>query len=260
MIKFNRMEKNKTFYFYRHKENKKDDKYINKISDALINNGFAYDEKGEYGFIFGGDGSLFHNAFETSYSNKYCLINCGHLGHFSDYNVDEFEKIISSNNKFVEEKIPCYKLTLSDQEINFVNDIYITENQPVEIEIKINSISILKQKANGIVLGTSIGSSGYLYSLGSPLVFTSDEVIQFSLLAPIRNKTGNNFISKGIISAKDIVEINLSKECTLFHDGIKFSNRYKKLVISKSSKSMCLLHFKNVNNVDRVLKSFKQEV
>ena len=257
MIKLLCMKESKTFYFYRHKPNNKDDKYINKIYDTLTSNGYVKDDKGEYAFIFGGDGSLFHNAYDTNYTKKYCLINCGHLGFFADYNVDNFSKEIEKNINFIEEQIPCYKLTTNKEEINFVNDIYIVENRPVEIEILVNSVSIIKQKANGVALGTSVGSSGYLYSLGSPLVLTNKSVLQFSLLAPIRNKTSNNFITKGILSSDDIVEIKLSNDCTVFHDGIKLDYSVNKLLITQSKKKMTLVHLKSTSNLDRIIKSFK---
>lgn len=251
------MKDKNTFYLYRFKPNKKNDKYVDTILNVLEKKGYKKIDDGEIVFIFGGDGSLFHNAFETDYKKKYCLINCGHLGFFADYNVNEFASILEKSTSFIEESIPCFKLKTSEGDINFVNDIYITENRPLDFDILVNGTNIVKQKANGIALGTSVGSSGYLYSLNSPLVLTNNDVLQFSLLAPIRNKTSNNFITKGILSSNDVIEIKLSNKCELFHDGIKLDYEVDNFIISKSNKKMTLLHFNKVNNIDRILKSFK---
>ncbi len=249
--------KTKSFLIHRYKTTTKEDKLIDSIKDILISKGFTYDEnKGELALIFGGDGSLFHFANKTNYSKKYALINCGHLGYYSDYPIDKFASALEKASDFFLEEIPCYLLNVNKKELLFVNDTYFIENKPIEIELVVNSNTIFKMKANGLVLGTSIGSSGYLNSLNMPIDLSNKNNLLFSLVAPIKNKLNKNSVDKGILSINDIVEVNISSPIDLFHDGIKEDEKVKSFKVSKSNKKMYLIHLGNISNLERVKKAF----
>ena len=251
------MVNNNSFLIHRYKTTAKEDKLIDVIKDILITKGYKYDElKGNIALIFGGDGSLFHYANSTSYSKKYMLINCGHLGFYSDYNIEKFIEVISSFNSLYIEELPCYLLQFDNKETLFVNDTYFIENRPVEIKMKVNSKPLLTAKSNGLVIGTSTGSSGYLNSLNMPIDLSNKDNLIFSLFAPIRNKLTKNSIDKGILSGSDIIEVSFSSEIDLFHDGIKEEKKVKCFKVLKSKKKMSLVHFEEISNIERVKKAF----
>ena len=247
------------YKIYHHLSNIKFNELVKKIKDLLPKDLFIYDEKNpDLILVLGGDGSLLHFASSDDYNHKYLLINCGHLGYYADFNEEEFIEYISNNkiNDLYYESLPIYSFNINKKDYYFINDVYILEEKPVDFELLINQRQISKIKANGLVIGTSCGSSGYLNSLNSPVIFNNDIGLQFGFIAPIQNKLNPLFISKGIVASDDIINIKYNKINKLFYDGIKIDNiNNNEFKISKVNKTMQLAHFKLIDNIDRIKKT-----
>lgn len=249
----------KTLYtIYHHLNNPYLKELEKKLISLLDKHNFEYNsKKNDLIIVLGGDGSLLHIANEKNYEKEFILINCGHLGYYSDYSDEEFISFLENDEikSQIIEEIPCYKLETNNKEYYFVNDAYIFEDKPLDFDLLINGKKLSTTKANGIIIGSGVGSSGYLSSLNSPVIFDTKSIYQYSFISAIKNKMTSTFIEKGVLNINDILEIKTNIDSDLSIDGIKIG-KIKSFKISKSNKKFRLIHFKEINNFDRIKKTF----
>ena len=83
-----------------------------KLRAGLFSSGFEESSSPEIVFVLGGDGSLMRAIHCHGKNVKYCLINTGHLGFFSDYDAEELDTFLEdiSKREPLEEKLPLYQL------------------------------------------------------------------------------------------------------------------------------------------------------
>lgn len=229
------------------------------IKDILNKNQFIYsDKEAELIISLGGDGTFLSSMHDNNFNGSYLSINLGHLGFFSDYQNNEVDKAIDDilNKDMIIEKCKLLKVKYSEEEKNFFADIVLNSIKTVDINLKVNDKHIVTSKANGIVISSPIGSTGYNFSLNSPVCFFSDSIMIYSLIAPVRNKMNQNVIAKGIIKDSDVLTLDCKGDSYFTLDGKMIINRENlSLVISKSDKEVTLCHFKKIDSITRIKKS-----
>ncbi|QCI21500.1 NAD(+) kinase [Buchnera aphidicola (Hyadaphis tataricae)] len=178
--------------------------------------------------IIGGDGNLLCAARILSFYNiKIIGINRGNLGFLTDLSPENgltaLSEVLSGEyileNRFLLDVRVCRKKNISQSNIAINEVVLHTKNlsHMIEFEVYIDEKFAFSQRADGLIISTPTGSTGYALSAGGPIVATSLNAI---LLVPMFPHT---------LSTRPLVIHNDSTIC------LRFSNLEKNLKISCDS-------------------------
>lgn len=141
----------------------------------------------------GGDGTMLNTAYEVRNSNIPIVgVNLGKLGFLAEFDVSSFKNFIEeikSQNFVIEERIALVGHLSSDakEELFAINDIVIDKGswpKMIELTIKVDDDYVSTFSADGIIVATPTGSTGYSLSTGGPIVSPKSNVITLSPIAP----------------------------------------------------------------------------
>lgn len=159
-------------------------------------------------FVLGGDGTLIRAAGMASEEDIPLIgVNLGHLGYLCELeegNIYAAIKEIMQDRYIVEERMMLRSDSFSQKALN---DIVISRKgslQLVELIVSVNGEYLNTVRADGIIIATPTGSTGYSMSAGGPIV---DPKARMILITPINSHTLN---AKSIVlGAEDEVTIEL---------------------------------------------------
>ncbi|MFZ2324113.1 MAG: NAD(+)/NADH kinase [Ignavibacteriaceae bacterium] len=156
-----------------------DDKEVYEKSDVIIS--------------IGGDGTMLATAFNAQFYDKPVLgVNLGKLGFLVEADINQMDKVIAdlkNGNYNIEERmlitgeVEGYK----DDKFYAINDIVIDKGgwpKMVEITIWVDGEYVTTFSADGLIVATPIGSTGYSISVGGPIVSPKTDVITLSPISP----------------------------------------------------------------------------
>ena len=162
-------------------------------------------------FVLGGDGTLLRVSRDLlRLQIPFIGVNLGTLGYLCELVEDTMCEAVDRimNNEYMVEDRMMLKSLGEDKGIA-LNDIVIHregKTQMVRLTIYLNGLFLGVYNADGIIVATPTGSTGYNMSAGGPIV---DPQAQMILITPINSHTlGNKSI---VISDSDKVEIELSR-------------------------------------------------
>ncbi len=163
--------------------------------------------------VLGGDGTILHAACDLAESTVPFLgINLGTLGYLSA--VDEnnmyeaLDKVLSDNYSAEHRMMLCGKTYLGgefNEEYQALNEIVITADKAMQIayvSIFVNGKLLHKYAADGIIVSTPTGSTGYNLSAGGPIVSPSADMI---ILTPVCSHSMHN--RSIVFGAEDEIKI-----------------------------------------------------
>ncbi len=165
-------------------------------------------------FVLGGDGTLIRSATKVWALNIPVLgVNLGTLGYLCEVEEATVFKAIDAlmdDEFYIEERMA---LTGHDGDNAFskiaLNDIVIHQMGALSIlslDVYVNGEFLSNYNADGIIIATPTGSTGYNMSAGGPIVDPQGKMI---VLTPIN---AHNLNSKSIVLSQDaIIEIKLCK-------------------------------------------------
>ncbi|NLT49853.1 MAG: NAD(+) kinase [Ignavibacteria bacterium] len=205
-------------------------------------------------FTLGGDGTMLSTAFESrNYDVPLVGINLGKLGFLAEINLDNIGKFIDDIKKgktIIEERITleafCTECPLT--KMFAVNDIVIDKGmwpKMIEITIKVDDEYVSTFSADGVIVATPTGSTGYSLSTGGPIVFPKAKSIIISPVAP-----HTLTMRPLVLSCEQKINITVNsqnKSVQVNCDGQRV-NQFRSpasLQIGKSSRPMRLLHSKD---------------
>ena len=136
------------------------------------------------------------------------------------------------------------------QIIDALNDVVISRGSDpklLDIKTKIDSADMHSYRADGLIISSTTGTTGYSLAAGGPIIAPDSQVM---LLQPLAAHM--NFSKSLVIAEKSILEISLiSKQpASLIIDGIKetdFSNNHL-IRITKSPNTTVFLRKDSMNN------------
>ena len=194
--------------------------------------------------VLGGDGTILLASKLVLKENIPLLgFNHGKLGFLSECEKDEFEPVFSEIQKGtyeIEEKmlIECNSLSNPEKNYHALNDCVLFKGKyPKMLTFKIfeENEYLFDIEADGIIVSTPTGSTGYNISAGGSIVFPHTNVL---LLTPINPH--NQFIKPFILSAEkklsiQYIEGNEKIYIAIDGENVETMKKNEKIFIKKSS-------------------------
>lgn len=210
----------------------------------------------------GGDGTMLSSAYLVRNSNIPLLgVNFGKLGFLAEFDLESlkiFLNEVAEKKYVVEDRIALIaKCENSNEELFAINDIVIDKGpwqKMIELEIFIDDEYVTSFMADGIIIATPTGSTGYSLSTGGPIVNPNADVITLSPIAPHTLTMRPLVISSkqkiNIIAHSPFEKIQISSD----GQRVSYFKPPAKILIEKSNKPIKLVHLSK-NNYYEILRS-----
>jgi NAD+ kinase len=150
-------------------------------------------EKSDVIISIGGDGTMLATAYNAQFYDKPVLgVNLGKLGFLVEANIDQMDKVIADlkNRNFkIEERmlITGEVEGYSAEKFFAINDIVIDKGgwpKMIELTVWVDGEYVTTLSADGLIVATPTGSTGYSISVGGPIVSPRTDVITLSPISP----------------------------------------------------------------------------
>lgn len=224
--------------------------------------------------VLGGDGTILQAARDNKTNNLPIIgVDMGTLGYLTEIDPasleDALDKLIA--NEFTVEsrmmlKGKVYREGESIYEDRALNDIVISRSgslKIVKLKVYVNGQFLCEYSADGVIVTTPTGSTGYSLSAGGPIVEPNAQLL---MMTPICSHTlGARSI---ILSAEDVIEIEIPErkdgrrqEVEANFDGaskvtIQAGDRIR---IEKSEKSTKFIQINKVSFLDVLHRKLKSQ-
>lgn len=141
---------------------------------------------------FGGDGTILHTVRLVGPVGTPILgINVGGLGFLTEIPLEQFgpifEEILKGKYRIEERLILQGEIKGDSKPLYALNDLVIDKgnsSRVIQIQIEINSKYLNAYIADGLILSTPTGSTGYSLSSGGPIVVPSTSVLCINPICP----------------------------------------------------------------------------
>jgi NAD+ kinase len=197
-----------------------------------------------------GSDSTVLRAFRELGKNKIPVlgVNCGTLGFLTEIDVKNFEEALKKIEKrkfFIEERSRI-AVQINGKRLPFaLNELTISATKGATIiryALKVNGELIFRDSADGIIVSTPTGSTGYAMSAGGPIVSGNSEVFVIVPLCSLNQNKPFIVSSSSKILISDILS---STACEAIIDGRYRVELEKNVVkISKANVPACFVRFK----------------
>ncbi len=212
-------------------------------------------EEAELVLVLGGDGTLLSAAHTTNIENVPILaINIGHLGFLTDASIYELIPTLKATLRGeyrIEHRMMLEVSVNSQGSQTFhayaLNDVVIREyTRLIELDAYVDGEFFIPYNADGLIVATPSGSTGYSLSLGGTIVAPQLEAILLTPIAP-HSLTVRPFIAHGDAEIK--VEMHSNYESLdLFIDGQRETHtlmREAEIIVRKADRTIQLIRSKN---------------
>lgn len=141
----------------------------------------------------GGDGTLLQTAYESrEFSPPILGVNFGKLGFLAEFDINkmrEFIRDLKEGKYTIEERMTLTAVCKSQnkEELFAINDVVIDKGRwpkMIDLTLKIGDEYVSTFSADGVILSTPTGSTGYSLSVGGPIIDPRAEAITISPLSP----------------------------------------------------------------------------
>lgn len=141
----------------------------------------------------GGDGTMLNTAFNALKYDKPVLgLNVGKLGFLVEAELSQMDYIIDcliNKNYVIDERIVISGNIFGskEEEIIAFNDIVIDKGgwpKMIELNIWVDNEYVTTFNADGIIVATPTGSTGYSISVGGPIISPKADVVSLSPISP----------------------------------------------------------------------------
>jgi NAD+ kinase len=204
----------------------------------------------------GGDGTMLNTAFEVRNSSTPIIgVNFGKLGFLAEFDLTSFTELlhdIKTKNYTIEERMALIAKSSGsvNNELYAINDIVIDKGpwpKMIELTIKVDDDYVSTFSADGLIIATPTGSTGYSLSTGGPIVNPKADVITLSPIAPHTLTMRPLVISSGQIIT--VMVNSPSEKIQVSCDGqrVNFFNSPAQLTIEKNKQPVRLIHSNRTN-------------
>lgn len=141
----------------------------------------------------GGDGTLLQTAYDTRhYETPLLGLNYGKLGFLAEFDINKMEELIyhlKNDDLIIEDRNALEGICISEEgeSLYAINDVVIDRGRypkMIEITILVDDEYVATFSADGIIIATPTGSTGYSLSTGGPIVNPKTKSITLSPISP----------------------------------------------------------------------------
>lgn len=163
--------------------------------------------------VLGGDGTLIRAARELKNHHVPLLgVNMGTLGYLTETELPNYKEALDylfENEPEIENRMMMHGNIYGSvtKENSAINDIVITREgslRIVQFHVYVNGMLLNSYQADGIIVSTPTGSTGYNLSAGGPVV---EPTASMFVITPICSHALN--ANSVVLSAEDIIEIEI---------------------------------------------------
>jgi NAD+ kinase len=169
------------------------DKLKIELDEDFLSNDEEIYEKSDLIISIGGDGTMLTTAYHAHTYDKPVLgLNLGKLGFLAEVDISQMDiiiKDIKEGNYQIQERMvltaDCD--TYPVEKLIAINDIVIDKGgwpKMIEITAQVDGEYVSTFSADGVIIATPIGSTGYSLSTGGPVVSPSAGAITLSPVSP----------------------------------------------------------------------------
>ncbi len=188
--------------------------------------------------VLGGDGTLLQAARDTFIRQIPIIgLNLGDIGYLTGISLDKVEEALDAlieDRYFIERRMMLEGSVYSQGELvtrNIaLNDIVISKNynqRMIKLHINVDDSDLNKIYADGIIVASPTGSTGYSLSSGGPIIAPSAEAL---LITPIASHT---LTSRSVVfsgESKIVIEQGLNKDGNSGEAIVSFDGNVKSLI------------------------------
>ena len=169
----------------------------------------------------GGDGTMLTTSYKAQFYDKPVLgINYGKLGFLAEANINQIDILIDEikrNSIKIEERILISGEVIGHKvdQLFAINDIVIDKGswpKMIELELMVDGEYVTTFSADGLVIATPTGSTGYSLSIGGPIVSPHTDAITLSPISahsltvrPIVLPSSQEILIKAMSLHKEII-------------------------------------------------------
>jgi NAD+ kinase len=164
-----------------------------RISKNLFNSIDRLCKKSDLIISIGGDGTMLATTYKARFYDKPVLgINLGKLGFLAEVPVDQIDYLIEKIRK-KDYKIEKRMVITGDclghdiEPLYAINDLVIDKGgwpKMIELTIEVNGEYVTTFAADGLIIATPTGTTGYSVSAGGPIVSPLTDTITLSPISP----------------------------------------------------------------------------
>lgn len=229
-------------------------------------------DKTEFIIVLGGDGTFIHVAKDLIDLDLPIIgVNLGNLGYLTEIDVNNVERDFAqvlSGNCHIESRMLLDGCILRDGEMFrrdiALNDIVINRSHTmgiIDFEVHVNDTFLNRYSADGIIVSTPTGSTGYNLSAGGPIVYpTADIILATPICAHTLNSRSIAFSAEAVIDIivkgrnsereqEKIVSFDGSSEIVLENEDVIRSRR--------SGKSAKILRLNDISFIEHLGKKMR---
>ncbi|MCK9471503.1 MAG: NAD kinase [Bacilli bacterium] len=220
-------------------------------------------------FSFGGDGTMIGaiHKYKSNLENiKFVGINTGKLGFFTDFKIEEIDKIIKliKNNEYRLNSYNLLEYTLKSKQYELngiaVNDVAITNPIHTQnIDVYINDKLFETFRGTGLLISPPTGSTAYNKSLGGSVIDPLIKAIQLTEFAPINNRVFRSLSSPLVLSEHSKIELRFEENENIYIsvDGKFLAFNHLNNVSAKlSDQTVKFIEKEDTEFFDKVRRSF----
>jgi len=227
------------------------DKLKIEIDEDFLSDDKEIYEKCDLIISIGGDGTMLATAYQAQFYEKPVLgLNIGKLGFLAEVDISQIDKIIKDikeGNYQVQERmvIKGESDNYPAEKLFAINDIVIDKGgwpKMIELTVLVDGEHVATFSADGVIVATPIGSTGYALSTGGPVVSPSAGAITICPISP-----HSLTMRPLVLSSKQEIKIkadSLHNEIQISCDGQRVYHVPPPLEIKivKSEKPLMLIH------------------
>lgn len=154
----------------------------------------SYDFEADLAISLGGDGTFLRAArFVNNKGIPILGINIGHLGFMADVNPEDIPHVINDicNKNYVVERRSVLEVALPEPNPDIfpfaLNEVAVLKqdiSSMIKIRVTVDGEYLTTYSADGLVIATPTGSTGYALSAGGPVVVPQSKSLVLTAVAP----------------------------------------------------------------------------
>ncbi|PWJ52222.1 NAD(+)/NADH kinase [Faecalicatena contorta] len=163
--------------------------------------------------VLGGDGTFIRSARELEGYNVPLLgVNLGTLGYLTEVEVQDFRSALDTlfhSRPVIEERMMMRGKVQYMGEHVALNDIVVTREgslRVIHFNIYVNGELLNSYEADGVIISTPTGTTGYNLSAGGPIVEPTASMFVITPICPHALNT-----SSIVLSSEDTIEVEIGK-------------------------------------------------